>query len=80
MLLSDQTSVHYIIIYHFAIRGGENMKEIILSLVAGAIVGILFKFLKLPLPAPPVLAGVLGIVGVYLGGVVGEWILNSFKG
>lgn len=67
-------------INHLAIRGGENMKEIILSLVAGLIVGILFKFLKLPLPAPPVLAGVLGIVGVYLGGVVGEWILNSFKG
>ncbi|GAM14081.1 MULTISPECIES: XapX domain-containing protein [Bacillaceae] len=56
------------------------MKEIILSLVAGLVVGILFKFLKLPLPAPPVLAGVLGIVGVYLGGIVGEWILNSFKG
>lgn len=56
------------------------MKEIILSLAAGLVVGILFKFLKLPLPAPPVLAGVLGIVGVYLGGVVGEWILNSFKG
>lgn len=56
------------------------MKEIILSLVAGLSVGILFKFLKLPLPAPPVLAGVLGIVGVYLGGIVGEWILNAFKG
>lgn len=67
-------------INHLANRGGENMKEIILSLVAGLFVGILFKFLKLPLPAPPVLAGVLGIVGVYLGGVVGEWILNSFKG
>lgn len=79
MLLSDQTSAHYTMNL-LAIRGGENMKEIILSLVAGLIVGILFKFLKLPLPAPPVLAGVLGIVGVYLGGVVGEWILNSFKG
>ncbi|KIY20949.1 XapX domain-containing protein [Mesobacillus subterraneus] len=56
------------------------MREIILSLIAGVLVGILFKFLKLPLPAPPVLAGVLGIVGVYLGGVAGEWILNTFKG
>jgi XapX domain-containing protein len=68
------------IYYHLAIKGGEIMKEIILSLVAGLVVGILFKFLKLPLPAPPVLAGVLGIVGVYLGGVVADWIMNSFKG
>ena len=55
------------------------MKEIALSLFAGLLVGIAFKFLKLPLPAPPVLAGVLGIVGVYLGGLAGEWILNYFK-
>ena len=55
------------------------MKEVALSLLAGILVGVVFKFLKLPLPAPPVLAGVLGIVGVYLGGLAGEWILNYFK-
>lgn len=55
------------------------MKEVALSLIAGLLVGIVFKFLKLPLPAPPVLAGVLGIVGVYLGGLAGEMILNYFK-
>jgi XapX domain-containing protein len=55
------------------------MKEVALSLLAGVLVGVVFKFLKLPLPAPPVLAGVLGIVGVYLGGLAGEWILNYFK-
>ncbi|PLR98780.1 XapX domain-containing protein [Bacillus sp. T33-2] len=55
------------------------MKELILSVIAGLAVGIVFKFLKLPLPAPPVLPGVLGIVGVYLGGVVGQWIINYFK-
>lgn len=50
------------------------MKEILLALVAGLLVGIIFKFLKLPIPAPPVLTGVIGIVGVYLGGVVADWI------
>ncbi|MGA9225118.1 MAG: DUF1427 family protein [Mesobacillus sp.] len=55
------------------------MKEVVLSLLAGLLVGVVFKFLKLPLPAPPVLAGVIGIVGVYLGGLAGEWILNYFK-
>jgi XapX domain-containing protein len=31
------------------------------------IVGSLFSFIDLPIPAPPTLAGVMGIVGIYLG-------------
>jgi len=50
------------------------MKEIILALISGMIVGILFKFLKLPLPAPPVFSAVVGVFGVYFGGVVAEYI------
>jgi XapX domain-containing protein len=50
------------------------MKEIFLALVAGLLVGIIFKFLKLPIPAPPVLTGVIGIFGVYFGGIIAEWI------
>jgi XapX domain-containing protein len=50
------------------------MKEIFLALVAGLLVGILFKFLKLPIPAPPVLTGVIGIFGVYFGGIIADWI------
>jgi XapX domain-containing protein len=34
---------------------------------------------KLPLPAPPVLAGVMGIVGVYLGGVVFDWLITWLR-
>jgi XapX domain-containing protein len=52
------------------------MKEIVLSIVAGIAVGILFRFLKLPIPAPPVLSGVLGIFGVYLGGIFAGWIME----
>lgn len=44
------------------------MNEVLLAMAAGFIVGLLFSFLKLPIPAPPVLSGVMGIVGVYLGG------------
>ncbi|MCT2534479.1 DUF1427 family protein [Aquibacillus koreensis] len=54
------------------------MKELILSLLAGLVIGIAFKVLKLPLPAPPVLAGVLGIVGVYSGGVLVDWLARTF--
>lgn len=55
------------------------MRELLLSLLAGIIIGIIFKFLKLPLPAPPVLAGVLGIVGVYFGGVIAEYMKDFFS-
>jgi XapX domain-containing protein len=50
------------------------MKEALLALVAGILVGMLFKWIRLPLPAPPVLSGVLGIVGIYLGGKLVEWL------
>ena len=55
------------------------MKEAILALIVGLIVGALFKFLKLPLPAPPVLAGVLGIVGIFLGGLLMQKVLDLLK-
>ncbi|MDL4841216.1 DUF1427 family protein [Aquibacillus rhizosphaerae] len=54
------------------------MKELFLSLLAGLVIGVVFKLLKLPLPAPPVLAGVLGIVGVFSGGVLVDWIAKTF--
>ncbi len=50
------------------------MKEIILALVTGFIVGFLFAVFKLPIPAPPALAGVAGIVGIYLGFKVFTWV------
>lgn len=52
------------------------MKEVGLALLAGMIVGIVFKLIKLPLPASPVLAGIMGVLGIYIGGVIGEKILN----
>ncbi len=55
------------------------MKEVILALISGMIVGILFKFLKLPLPAPPVFSAVVGVFGVYFGGVVAEYLRVFFS-
>lgn len=55
------------------------MRDVILALVAGIAVGILFKFLKLPLPAPPVFSAVLGVFGVYFGGVVADWMMKYFQ-
>jgi XapX domain-containing protein len=43
------------------------MREILLSIVTGAAAGFLFAIFRLPVPAPPVFAGVAGIVGLWAG-------------
>lgn len=50
------------------------MKEVLLALITGVIVGFLFALLKLPIPAPPALAGVTGIIGIYLGFKLFLWL------
>ncbi|MUV36715.1 hypothetical protein JNUCC1_00519 [Lentibacillus sp. JNUCC-1] len=40
---------------------------IIFSFIAGILLGVVFSVFDLPIPAPPNLAGVMGIVGVFLG-------------
>ncbi|MFB6110711.1 MAG: XapX domain-containing protein [Halodesulfurarchaeum sp.] len=42
------------------------------ALLTGIITGAVFGFLRAPIPAPPNLAGVLGILGIYLGYVIVE--------
>ncbi|WP_439438188.1 XapX domain-containing protein [Salinivibrio costicola] len=55
------------------------MNEILLAVVAGAIVGFLFSAIKLPLPAPPVISGIMGIVGIYLGGMAYQAVIERFS-
>ncbi|RDU95882.1 XapX domain-containing protein [Trinickia dinghuensis] len=43
------------------------MTQSLLALGAGLTVGILFSWLRLPLPAPPTLTGIIGAFGVFLG-------------
>jgi len=44
-----------------------NVTLTLLALLTGFLTGALFTFLGIPLPAPPELPGLVGIVGVYLG-------------
>jgi XapX domain-containing protein len=43
------------------------MKEIVFSVLTGFGCGVIFAAFKLPVPAPPVFAGVAGIIGLWLG-------------
>lgn len=43
------------------------MKEIFMTTSVGAITGAIFSIFKLPIPAPPVFAGLMGIVGLWIG-------------
>lgn len=39
----------------------------VLATLTGLAAGFLFAFLRIPIPAPPELPGIMGIVGIYLG-------------
>lgn len=56
------------------------MKEIGLALLSGLIVGMVFKFVKLPIPAPPLLSGVMAILGVWLGATMIDVIMGKIQG
>ena len=39
----------------------------ILALITGIFLGVVFSLFNLPIPAPQTLAGILGIVGIFVG-------------
>ena len=54
------------------------MYEVLLALGVGIAVGLLFSFLKLPLPAPPYLSDVMGVFGIYFGGVIYKFVVEHW--
>lgn len=52
--------------------------DAVIATLAGLSVGVLFTLIKLPIPAPPYLPGVMGVVGVYMGGLLGNQIISLF--
>jgi XapX domain-containing protein len=45
----------------------EMNAQVLLALLTGVVAGAVFAALEVPIPAPPNVAGVMGIVGIYLG-------------
>ncbi|WP_049923752.1 XapX domain-containing protein [Halopiger djelfimassiliensis] len=44
-----------------------NLELVVLGLLTGALTGVFFALFEVPIPAPPELPGLMGIVGIYLG-------------
>ncbi len=51
-----------------------NATVTILALFTGIAAGALFSYLQIPIPAPPELPGLMGIVGIYVGYRVVQWL------
>ncbi|WP_353893205.1 XapX domain-containing protein [Proteinivorax hydrogeniformans] len=50
------------------------MSQALIAVVAGTLVGFLFSKVNLPVPAPPNLAGLMGIAGIMIGYWLGDKI------
>lgn len=50
-----------------------NYALVALALLTGIITGAVFAYLHIPIPAPPTIVGVMGIVGIYVGYKVVEY-------
>lgn len=46
--------------------------QVLIAILVGAVLGFIFVKLKLPIPAPPVIAGIAGIIGIWLGYTLGK--------
>lgn len=46
------------------------MRDALLALAGGVGVGVLFGFIKVPIPGPPTLAGVCGAIGLFVGSLL----------
>lgn len=44
-----------------------NAQITVLAMLTGLLTGGLFRYLHVPIPAPPELPGLMGIVGIYVG-------------
>lgn len=51
------------------------MRDLVVSLAVGVSMGVIFAVMRLPIPAPPTLAGVVGVLGVFIGYRIVRWLL-----
>jgi XapX domain-containing protein len=55
-----------------------NTTIVAFAMLTGIVAGALFAYLQVPIPAPPNLPGIMGIVGIYLGYKLVTWSGYSY--
>ena len=51
------------------------MIQLLLCLGVGFVIGIVFTLLRLPVPVPHGWGGLLGLIGMFIGGIIGGKII-----
>ncbi len=54
----------------------SKMAVILVALLVGIVVGVIFKSLKLPVPVPHDFAGVVGLIGMFVGSALVDVVSN----
>ena len=57
----------FLVLSSSARRRNPPMMTAVVALLTGLFVGLIFRLMQLPVPAPAVFEGVLGVVGLWLG-------------
>lgn len=57
---------YFIPILSILIKEVKKLRDYLMSLAGGLVVGVIFFVVHLPLPAPP-LPGIFGMLGIWLG-------------
>jgi XapX domain-containing protein len=52
------------------------MKALLMSFVAGLLIGVVYALIRVKSPAPPIVA-LLGLLGMVLGEQAGAWVLTK---
>jgi XapX domain-containing protein len=52
------------------------MMQLLLCLVVGIAIGIVFSLLRLPVPVPHGWGGLVGLIGMFVGGMIGGKIIE----
>jgi XapX domain-containing protein len=54
------------------------MNKVVITTLVGIAVGLLFGLVKLPIPAPPTLSGIMGIAGIFGGYKISQYLLQHW--
>ncbi len=57
-------------------RKRSKMAVMLIALLVGIVVGVIFKSLKLPVPVPHDFAGVVGLIGMFVGSALVDVVSN----